>query len=190
MQNPDQIRNKLLEGQISKGGELFSPPPLPLLALMLYCGIYTVLSTLLCILIYVFIFINTGREKIIDASLWPIFTNYPFLTLPPLLLALLFSYLNWRVDKRERNTILILFPDGFIQYLSWSDASQCQTRVVEYNDVEKFVLETWSRGITLEVCYKSGRQERLLITRKYGTTQAKSIAQQIINDRLHSTQRS
>ncbi|SRR5260370_20854419 len=185
MINPDMVLSQIQEGQALDEGHVFRLQKYPLAAIIVYGILYVLLCPTICTLSYALILIFSGNEALIDSSLWPIYTHYPFLAIPTLLLPFFLTYLIWYLEKRDRDTVLVLLPEGLIQYKPWHNESKRRTKVIEYRNREKIVLKTKLSGIALTVSYKDGKQEALFITRKYRSSNA--IAQQIISDHLRVT---
>src|SRR5215471_13212031 len=140
MINPDEIRSQIQEGQLPDEMRVFRPPPLSLGKVLIFGIIYAILIFFICAGVYILILLKTGNEAIIASSYWPIYSHYPYLVLPQVLLPFLFTYLNWRADKGRRDTALVLLPDGFVQYLPWSDTNTRRPKVIDYRSIKEIAL--------------------------------------------------
>jgi hypothetical protein len=180
MMNSDEILSHIQEGQLSDEVRIFRPPPFPLIWTIISGIILTILIFIACALVYILILEITGNEIIIDSSYWPIYSYYPYLIIPQLLLPFLLIHFNRRADKAERDTAIILLPEGFVQYKPWYDKNTRKPEVIYYGNVKEIILT--SSGLAIH--YKNGNHEKIYIPEKYRSPDSHTIKQQIIRDHL------
>jgi hypothetical protein len=173
------ILTQLREGQEPEGVTVYHPPKniLIMVIVLIFCDIQLALSSTA---FYGLMMSVLGDEKMIDSSLWPMYAHYPFLALPQLLLLFLLPYLVWRIEKRNRDMVLVMFPEGFIQYKPWQDERKCQAKMVAYANIQAIVRKSVFLGIALDISYFDGTSELVFLTTKeHGSL---SVREQIIND--------
>lgn len=174
--NSSRVLNLIQEGQIIPDkGEVFSPEKLPIAAIIFVFFYTLILSPAICIGYYS-LFLPHFLET---SNIWSIYTNYPFLIIPPFILPFLLAYLVWFLEKRDRDAVLVLLPEGLIQYKPWSNERKRRATVIEYKELEKIILKTRLAGNILNIYYKSRKNETLFITQKYKNAQ--EICQKVIN---------
>lgn len=184
--SPEEVSQQIQYEQVPPNWAIFRPPKYPRVLLIMYGIYYLVLCPFTCTLGFTLVFLFWVRPELVQSSPWPMYTTYPILAVIAVALPFFLIWLVWWLEKRDRDTLLVLLPGGFIHYKPWSDERQRRATVIEYTQAEAITCHRKLAGIVLTITGKDGDRKRVFITRKYGgtspwTTVHEDIAQQIIN---------
>ena len=186
--NPDEIRTQILHGQAHHDWTVFQPPKYPPIALIFYGISFIIVCPLICTAAFGLIFWLFGQSALVQSSFWSMYTTYPFLALVTLGLPFFLTWLVWRLEKRDRDTLLVLLPDGFIQYTPWSKENKSHVTMIEYQKVQEVTCRKRLAGMVLNIQYKNKDCKKVFITWKYGGTSPRTTVHEEIVQQIMSCQ--
>ncbi len=164
---PDAVSRQIQEGQVPDAWLALRPPQYPRWLIALFGVLFLVLIPPLCTAYFALMFWTFGPQSLVQTSFWPMYAAYPYLALIALALPFFLTWLVWWLEKRERDRLLVLLPEGFILYVPWSDERRRRAKVVAYSEVEE--IESWKKSakMQLDIRYRNGEREKLLLSWKY-----------------------
>ena len=163
----DEVANQIQYGQVPDHWQVFRGQQIPRIFLI-FCGFfYAILGPLLTVLIVLLLELCSQPARI-ESNFWSMYTTYPILTVLILPFPFLLLWFAWRLEKRDCDTLIVLLPEGFIQYNSWSDEKKRCAKVIEYANVEKLSYREKPAGVVVNINGKDGTQEKIFINWRYG----------------------
>ncbi|MDQ2716428.1 MAG: hypothetical protein M3Z08_16110 [Chloroflexota bacterium] len=185
--NADEVSYQIQYGQPPDDWAVFRPPRYPRVLLIVYSLGYIIAYPLVCTCVLAILFALWIQPGLVQSSFWPMYTTYPILVVIVAAFPFFLMWLVWRLEKRDRDTLIVLLPEGFIQYKPWSNERKRRAKVIEYAHVEAIMCQKKLAGIVVNISGKDGNQEKVFITWKYGGSSPdalvhQEIAHRIVND--------
>jgi hypothetical protein len=138
------------------------------------------------ILLFLSLFIGTVVENFLHLHLlfndFPhLSPSFPYIALGIVLIAVLKGYKSWRRGARERDSILVLMPDGLIQCTNYHAPTEHEYKILSYPEITKMTFRRIDASTStiertrfmhidyaIDIVYKNSQSEQWIVDRRFG----------------------